>query len=273
MYSSSRTTAESIAGWTFAPRRVAWHHAEGHGVHRRSMPWFNELIPNGDGTIFELQRNNELLASLGLRQFRARPVFWQPERCALSDEIKSGVGDRYAILVPGSRIEEKKWPADRYVELITSNLALSTFPWILCGDESDRPVAEAIMLMLEKRGTKAVSTAGLSALPDLIPMVRNASFCLGGDTALMHIAAAFDIHSVVLVGGGQYGRFFPYPQPSNSIAVTNHLPCFGCDWECTRDAPDCVREITVSQVSAAVHIALENEQPRTMLNLRATDRK
>ena len=61
---------------------------------------------------------------------------------------------------------------------------------------------------------------------------------------------------VVIVGGGHYGCFFPYPAgltPKNVKFISKSLDCYHCFWRCDKrtlpsDAFPCVGEVSIVQV-------------------------
>ena len=58
---------------------------------------------------------------------------------------------------------------------------------------------------------------------------------ISNETSAIHIAAALDVQSICILGGGHYGRFTPYPLDSykkRPISVVNEMFCFQCNWNC-----------------------------------------
>ena len=54
------------------------------------------------------------------------------------------------------------------------------------------------------------------------------------------------------MGGGQFGRFHPWGDPSINRVVNLPMSCYGCDWRCIFSTMRCVADIPESVVSAAL---------------------
>jgi hypothetical protein len=46
-----------------------------------------------------------------------------------------------------------------------------------------------------------------------------------------------------IVGGGHYGRFFPWGDPKLARVATKQMDCFGCNWQCKYETMRCIQEI------------------------------
>jgi hypothetical protein len=55
-----------------------------------------------------------------------------------------------------------------------------------------------------------------------------------------------------IVGGGHYGRFYPWQGYDNCLVVTNKLDCFGCDWNCPYDRMMCIQDIPPAQAANVI---------------------
>ena len=88
-------------------------------------------------------------------------------------------------------------------------------------------------------------------------LLCGATAFLGGDTGPSHLAISLNIPSVIIVGGGTYGCYFPYP---NNIFpkikdieyVYVKMPCYGCDWKCNaKPRMACIHAISTAKVKKA----------------------
>lgn len=70
---------------------------------------------------------------------------------------------------------------------------------------------------------------------DIIGISREMQKCfglIGNDTGLTHFASVFHPYIVVPMGGGTFGRFFPWPDCFNQLVPYHSLECYDCDWRC-----------------------------------------
>ena len=75
---------------------------------------------------------------------------------------------------------------------------------------------------------------------------------IGLDSGVTHIAAKMNINSVAIIGGGNFGRFFPFAKFTSCIYLYSKMECFGCDWICKFDKPYCHYNVSVDEVINAV---------------------
>jgi ADP-heptose:LPS heptosyltransferase len=157
----------------------------------------------------------------------------------------------FFVLVPGASIKGRMWPAENYAEL--ARRIMSRFGWsaVICGDAAHSGLSAPICTDL---GSEVTDLTGKTSLIELFSVLSRAKLYVGNETGPAHVAAAFSVPALVLLGGGHFGRFFPYPDAKfrrGHISVAHvAMDCFRCDWKCryvnlaTHTAP-CVDSITV----------------------------
>ncbi|MBF0564621.1 MAG: glycosyltransferase [Nitrospirae bacterium] len=118
-------------------------------------------------------------------------------------------------------------------------------------------------------GNKCVELTGRATLRQSAAAIEKCALYLGADSAGAHMACALGVKNVVILGGGHYGRFFPYSPLTTAVSLP--LDCFGCDWQCIHKEPYCVSGIASATVVDAVNGSLKagaslpriHLQPRT----------
>lgn len=170
----------------------------------------------------------------------------------------------YWILAPGASRAFRQWPAERFAA-VAAHVASARPDWrcVIVGTASERPLAQAIA---QRLGDAAINLAGQTDVMALIGWIAHARLVLGNDSAAGHIAAATGTPAVVVVGGGHWGRCYPYDPEASPVhrlpvAVGYPMPCFGCDWYCVHttrtDQPfPCIDGVTVETVIQAVDAVL-----------------
>lgn len=160
---------------------------------------------------------------------------------------------KYFVIIPGSSQRYKRWEPNKVISIIEKITQHTDFKCIVCGDASEKDVAEAISTNIN-----IINTVGNTNLLALCNIISHSEFVLTNDTAALHITAALNIPSICILGGGHFGRFAPYPEELGKnrdlpICVYNKMECYNCNWKClyskdkTKPFP-CISSISVDQV-------------------------
>jgi ADP-heptose:LPS heptosyltransferase len=220
---------------------------------RISRRWYTNLVKTSKKNLPELLRNEELVHALGAKNFKAGLPRLEVNKNTLNSFKE--LPDKYYILAPGARGHWKKWPAQKFSQLADKIYSCCNLTGIICGSLSEKTISSQI---ISRSSSKLLDFTGLTSLPDLIAMIKNACFLVSNDSAAIHIAAAVDTPSICILGGGHYGRFMPYDKSALNagnlpVPVIYKMDCFGCDWKkkyCKQNnsiAP-CIEKISVDDV-------------------------
>lgn len=142
-------------------------------------------------------------------------------------------------------------------ETISYGPALDSFcekhGWSVIALGSQNDVA-IIRQNLHGTGFRWVNLAGETTLLQTAAILSMCRLALGAETGLGHVAAAVDTPHVITLGGGHFGRFFPYHE--KSIAVSLPLACYRCNWSCRFGTYPCVSKITPDSIGQGLELAL-----------------
>lgn len=121
--------------------------------------------------------------------------------------LNSLPGDRWLSLAPGAgdRIE-KTWPPERYADLANSTADVFTGVIIL-GTEGDREIAAAID---QKLKLPCVDLTGRTSLLHVAAILKRASFFVGSDSGLGHVAGAVDTPTLTFFSVDRPERVLPW---------------------------------------------------------------
>lgn len=153
----------------------------------------------------------------------------------------------YVVVVPGAAHEEKRWPIE-YFHTLGRHLADQGLAVVAVGGPGEGPLLEA--------ATRHIGTAVPVDVPldTVAAVLAGAQVVVGGDTGLLHVAAAVGAPVVVLFGPTPPGRWGP--PPGRGLVVARDLPCAPCSDHGRRPCPlgtrACLQTISVQVVADAV---------------------
>lgn len=261
VYSENFSFFDCLIGWTFAPRRIAFQCLKNTTSVRAKSNYYNEYVDdkNSDG-MFELDRNRTMIDYLGADtslEYR-QPTLWPTEqdKKTVSDLIVDLGIQKYAVLFPGARDNYRSWDKSRFAELSKHIILEFNVSLVLAGGPNDTTLCAYLDGYLKQFGLPCYDMSGKTSLRELSCLINLAEFCISAETSAAHISAAVCTPCLCIMGGGHFGRFYPYPGNQLTRSVTNRLPCFGCNWLCTRDQVECISGITVSQVLSVLKVFL-----------------
>lgn len=268
VYSTSVFFLDCLVGFTHAKRRIGFA-CGGKNLRRRGKLYYTELVPETQHILFEIDRNFRLLSYLGYngKTNRSPEVWVSSKDLEYAQNLRLAVGGAvYGILFPGSRQSVKIWPLENYCCVLSQFSESMSIHWIVCGSSAEVDACDFVVSQLKKNGISSSNLAGKTSLRELAAVIKGASVYLGNDTMAVHLAAAFDVPSVCVLGGGHYGRFYPYPDNNYTKAVSNQLDCYNCEWECKYEDPKCIISVTIQQVVNSLFDAFEMKKSNGLVN-------
>ena len=194
-------------------------------------------------------RHARFVSALAGRDFAPSPprIDW-PERPS-----PAGTGPAYVVLNPGSNEYGRRWPLAHYAAL-TERLLAEDYRVMFVGAPGEDP-DPAVFGPLRDR-PNVVDLTGRTSVPELMDVMKGAAGVVTNDTGSAHLAIALGTSTVVIVGGGHFGCFVPYPEgvaPPTARFVFQPMDCYHCFWRChlretkTESFP-CVASVSEDQV-------------------------
>lgn len=192
------------------------------------------------------------------------PARWEwPGLDEASAAVREKTGltpQRFLVIVPGSRREEKRWPTAAWGELIAQLWQAYHLPVAIIGDESERGLAAEIAGMATARGAAPGVVhllAGALSLVEVLALSRDSRLLIGSDTGPLHAAVAAGARVVALMGPTHPDRHGPYGQREHVVmAPAACAPCHGGTRACGA-VPNCMTAITVDMVMNKVHEVMQ----------------
>ena len=262
---------DMITRWCAAPQSIAFR-SDQRSINPRLMPWSdhwytdlvvlpeeikNEKLINGFWTkkITKNKQNNGLdssntAISLDFSCLSALPEKW--------------ISKPYYLIIPGAADPRRRWPPEKLAEVAVLLRQRSSLRGIICGSREDR--AAAAVIMKKVCDESFLDITGKTRIIQLIALIGKAQFLVGNDTGAMHIAVSCGVNAFCILGGGQWGRFLPYPAKTEWMpdCIYHKMDCYNCNWQCIYfrelDEPyPCVNAVSVANVDTVLK-EMENKK-------------
>lgn len=146
--------------------------------------------------------------------------------------IKGG----YITVSPFSSNAFRDWGDENYRN-ITEKISEYVSVIFLCSKNQEKRIKK---LTRDIKNIKII----IGPLKNVPELIYNSKLFMGNDSGLTHIAYRLGIPVITILGGGCFGKFFPYERLNkSSYEFYYKLDCFGCDWECIYKEPYCITKI------------------------------
>jgi ADP-heptose:LPS heptosyltransferase len=225
--------------------------------------WFTKVLtpdPDFEKGFLEVGRYRYFCEQLGVKigdSFVPR-IAVSPDDAAVGMRVLKECGwkgGNYVVVAPGAGLRYRSWPTDKFatvVEYFTQN----NLEVVFSGSAVEQALYDAISGKVS--GGSLINLMGKTNLLQLGGVLQRAVMYFGSDTGTVHLAAAVGTPTVCLLGGGHFGRFFPYGDlKKNKIVYDKHMTCKYDDWACARTVPPgqpapCIAGITVEDALAEI---------------------
>jgi ADP-heptose:LPS heptosyltransferase len=210
----------------------------------------------------ELEINRDFLRFLGA-DFEIPeiwPEFWTDDRDREWANNAVPV-DKTVIIIaicPGvSSSRGKFYQSARYVEVFNLLKDIS-FSIILFGAPNEKSMClEAANALNACDNIKSIiNLSGQSTLRQLIEGIKRCDAVISLDTGSLHIAVALKKPTVGIMGGGHFGRFYPWGDERINRTANKPMDCYWCSWRCIYPDIRCIQEIRPEIIAKELRAAL-----------------
>ncbi len=156
---------------------------------------------------------------------------------------------QFAVLHVSAKTPYRKWPKEKYINIINYLQANFNCAVLLAGAKEDINENQLLEALFDKN---VYSIAGNFNFSVFAAMVEKAFIFIGNESAPMHIAAAMKVPTIGLFGPGE--PFVFYPKGKKAAFIHYVLPCNPCNQiNCVRPHEPCMHLITTEEVIEKIH--------------------
>jgi hypothetical protein len=148
---------------------------------------------------------------------------------------------------------EKRWPRERFVEVIRGARSELGLDVLLLGSVADEKILAEVAHALP---AARVYVGGPGDLPLLAGLLSHCQAWLGNDTGPAHLAQAYSRPGVAVFSEGLTHVYAPWGP--GTIGLFHPLPCSGCFWDCVFGHAVCIESIPVEGVRSALRDVLSS---------------
>jgi ADP-heptose:LPS heptosyltransferase len=173
--------------------------------------------------------------------------------------VKEQAKDRKIIgLFPGASFKEKCWDPENYGTL--ARIMGDNLTYVLFGASDDARIAHQVGSFLKSGcpGIRVINLVGKTTLRELYKTISSCNLFIGMDTSGLHLAITAGIPTIGIIGGGHYGRFFPWGEPGRHLFITRKRECFNCNWNCIKDRFECIQNVLPEEVAGKARLLLRS---------------
>ena len=161
---------------------------------------------------------------------------------------------------PGMNLTAKRWPLDRYQELVRRLVREFDAEVLLIGGPEDIDLNQRLLEELDVPAGTITNLAGKTTIGQLAAQLEQCALFIGNDSSPMHLAAAVGIPVIAIFGPTSPQEYGPYPlDDPKHIAIWHQptaQPCFFLGKMQTCTACTCMQWVTVDEVWDAVRLFL-----------------
>ena len=168
------------------------------------------------------------------------------------NQIPFDGGRAWVAVGPGSKMPAKRWPVERFGEVVGRLIEEFDIWPVVFGGREDRIIGEVLL----KKWNCGHNAAGSLGLRGALAALKRCALFLGNDTGTMHMAAAVGVRCVAIFSSREPpGMWFPYG--AGHRVFRSQIDCEGCRLlECLHRQNECLNRISTAEVLVGCEAAL-----------------
>lgn len=226
------------------PERVGWDKKLGKLLTKRIKHTKQE------GKKHELEYTLDLLMGLGIPIKHTDTYFpiTSKARTTVEQLLEGegiGEGDKFIVINPSASCPSKRWPQERFQEVIKLLKSRVSFKIIVITSQSEREFGERLV-----GDSGVIDLRGSLSIPELGALLKRAALFISNDSGPVHIAASFNTPVISIFGRDDSG-LSPLrwgPRGEKSFCFHKDVGCVKClAHNCIKDFL-CLQEITPQEI-------------------------
>ena len=212
--------------------------------------FYTKLIKSKHSWLTEIDRNKEFLNFLDIETSKYLTYF-NPTLEEISEAKKiikelNLEENNFVVIFPSAGWHGRVWPFEKFSKIIKL-LRDNNFQVVLAGGPKEFFIEEKINYFLDQPIISLIGKTG-SRLGVLAAIFSLGRLYFGSDTGPAHLARAVSCPALVILGGGHFGRFFPYGDLEKCQIINKNMSCYNCNWLCIYSQIKCINNIEVNDV-------------------------
>ncbi|MBI3583746.1 MAG: glycosyltransferase family 9 protein [Nitrospinae bacterium] len=150
---------------------------------------------------------------------------------------------KYIVFSLSSGDPKRNYPIKEFIEVIKHfHNKLNTKAVLIGLDQYD------LEDRLNNLSAFVVDLRRKTSLIEDFAIIKHARFFIGNETGITHASWIMGVLTVMIYGGGQFGRFHPIYK--NGYIVNKYMDCYYCNWNCRYDDTPvpCIKNISASDI-------------------------
>jgi asparagine synthase (glutamine-hydrolysing) len=165
----------------------------------------------------------------------------------LQAQDNDDAGRRWIAVGPGSKMQAKRWPLDRYDSVVRDLIAAFDIWPVVFGGPEDEEIGTGL---IERWGC-GYNAAGALGVRSAGVALKRCELYLGNDTGTMHLAAAAGVKCVAIFSSRERPGLW-YPAGAGNRVFRSEIDCEGCGLNvCLTRKIECLRRIEPEPVLTA----------------------
>jgi ADP-heptose:LPS heptosyltransferase len=210
-------------------------------------------IPPGRAWDYELAVTRDFLNTLhiGVSVDDIWPEVWtdtEDRDWALST-MPSRRGSIVLGIAPGAGRQSRIYPPEKLSDALAT-LSEHSFSYVIFGSEAEIPLCRSLEEMLRKApNTEEVRVlSGQTTIRQVAECLKLCDIVVAAENAALHLATGLRKPTVGIVGGGHFGRFYPWGRVDLNRVANLTMDCYHCNWKCRYETVRCVKYISQSVI-------------------------
>lgn len=182
-----------------------------------SNNFYSKLIPPSKN-VNEFIKNKEILQSVNIDyEYKF-------------DSIIQNISRENIGLFIGSSWDGKCWDIEKF-SYLAREFINKGYKIVLLGGPNDLNYRDQFIKIMEDYSDSIQDLIGQTTIKEMIFTISNLRLLISNDTSAVHAATLSKTPTIVIMGGGHFGRFTP--KDYDLLKVVNfYMDCYQCLWQC-----------------------------------------